>query len=254
MRVLLVEDEISHCREYEKCAECLPYAVDLDVAHGMQEAVKLTVDGFYDVVLLDLEFNAGEGDGVSYLEWLRFTELDYDKPFVVVITHNDSKFTYKIVRKLGADFIISKEKRDYSPRLVFDFAEMCHKSKPQEEHDSSDLDQIIAREVEKIGFTHAVNGTGYLIEAVTIAIFSGKTRPTLRKDIYPVIAKKFKKDIKCIEKAITGAIKRTWDMTDTETLQANYTSNINYNTGIPTNKEMIFFIVDKIKRDFARAS
>ena len=208
------------------------------------------MDGFYDVVLLDLELNESDGDGVSYLQWLNTIKLDYERPFVVVITNNRSKATHNIVRNLGADYIFLKLKPDYSPRLVFDFALKCHQSKPQPEPDTADLETAIARIVEKIGFTHDISGTDYLISAVSVVIYAGKKNPSLSKEVYPVVAKKFKKSDWSINKAITTAIVRTWRMTDVETLAVNYTSNIDFDTGIPTNKQMVLYIADRVKRDF----
>ena len=254
MRVLLVEDEVAHCDQYAKCAEHLPYEVDLDMAHGLAKAKELTVDGFYDVVLLDLELNAGDGDGVSYLQWLKLTKLDYSTPYIVIITNNDSKPTHRIIRNLGADYIFLKMKPDYAPRLVFDFAEKCHMSKPQEESADKDIELLVTNIVEKIGFTRDILGTDYIITAAVTALYAGKPKISMNKDIYPVVAKKYKKSDWSISQAIRTAITRTWRMTDVETLAENYTCNINFDTGIPTNKQMIFYIVDRVKRDFAMAS
>lgn len=246
MRVLLIEDENSHCEEYEKCAEFLPYSVELDVSNGMDMAIKLIVDGDYDVGLLDLELNESDGDGVNFLQWLRAAKLK-QTPFIIVITNNRSRVTHNIVRNLGADYIFLKMKPDYSPRLVFDFAQNCMKSKPQEEQRDESLQAKIYREVEKIGFTRDVSGTDYIICAVETVLHSGKNSVSLSKDIYPVIAKKFKKTDWGVARAIRTAIMRTWRMTDVETLQENYTSNVDYDTGIPTNKQVILYIADKIK-------
>jgi hypothetical protein len=43
-------------------------------------------------------------------------------------------------------------------------------------------------------------------------------------------------------------------MTDIDDLVENYTTNIDYDTGFPTNKQMILYIADKLKRDCAEYS
>ncbi|MCL2071166.1 MAG: response regulator [Oscillospiraceae bacterium] len=254
MRVLLIEDELPHCEKYEKCVEHLPYTVELSVAHGFKKAAKLAEKAVFDVVLLDLELNVSDGDGIAFLQWLRATKLPY-KPFIIVITNNDSRKTSRIVRNLGADYIFLKIKPDYSPRLVFDFAQTCMNSQPQEEQSqSATLEEAIAREVEKIGFTRDVIGTEYLIHAVATVIYAGKKNPSMSKDVYPVIAKAFKKTDNSICRAINLAIIRTWRITDVETLQENYTSNIDYDTGTPTNRQMVLYVADKVQRDVAGCS
>jgi len=251
MKVLLIKDEVAHCDKYSQCVEYLPYTVELNVANGYKKAVSLTEGGTYDIILLDLELNASDGDGIAFLQWLKLSNLK-DTPYIIVITNNDSRKTSRIVRNLGADYIFFKMKPDYSPRLVFDFAQNCMKSQPQEEQaQSNSLKEAIAREVEKIGFTRDIIGTDYLIHGVETVIYAGKKNPSMSKDVYPVIAKAFKKTDNSICRAINLAIIRTWRITDIETLTKNYTSNIDYDTGIPTNRQMVLYIADKVKREFA---
>jgi sporulation-control protein spo0M len=95
------------------------------------------------------------------------------------------------------------------------------------------LEDAIAREVEKIGFTHDVIGTEYLFSAVATVIYAGKPKISMTKDVYPVLAKKYKKIDWSVERGIKTAIIQTWRITDLETLQDNYTSNIDYNSGVP---------------------
>jgi hypothetical protein len=143
-----------------------------------------------------------------------------------------------------------KAKPDYSPRLVFDFAENILKSQPAEEKEqTATLEDVIAKEVMKIGFNHDVIGTEYLIQAVAVVLHAGKPKISLDKDIYPVLGKRFKKTDWSVARAIRTAIVRTWRMTDLDTLAENYTCNVDYDMGYPTNKQMILFVADKVKRE-----
>ena len=250
MKVLLVEDEVAHCERYKKCVEYLPYKVDLKVSHGLKNALKLIQENTFEVILLDIELNESDGDGFEFLKQLKAMKLKA-VPFIFVITNNRSLTIHDTVRSLGADYIIMKSKPDYSPRTVFDFANNFILHQPKEDWNKSGLDGIIAKEVEKIGFTYDSTGTDYIVTAVAAVIHAGKKSQSLSKDIYPVIAQKYKKTDWSISKAIRNAIIKTWRITDVETLQQNYTSNIDYDTGIPTNKQMILYLADKIKREYA---
>jgi two-component system response regulator (stage 0 sporulation protein A) len=248
MKVLLIEDEVAHCDKYVKCTENLPYTVELSVANGLKKSINLADDGGFKIILLDLELNESDGDGIAFLQWLKTAKLKH-RPFIIVITNNRSKATHNIVRNLGADYIFMKMKPDYSPRLVFDFALNCLKSQPQEEKEQNDsLENAVAREVEKIGFTHDVIGTTYLIHAILTVLYAGKAKISMDRDVYPVIAKKFKKTDWSVSRAIRTAIVRTWRMTDIDTLVENYTTNIDFDLGYPTNKQMVLTIAEKIKR------
>ncbi|MCL2020459.1 MAG: response regulator [Oscillospiraceae bacterium] len=249
MRVLLIEDEIAHCEKYEKCANHLPYEVELSVANGLKKAIKLAESKTFDMVFLDLELNEGDGDGNSFLRWLRAARLK-KVPFIIVITYNSSHITHSIVRSLGADYIFMKVKPDYSPRKVFDFAYNCMLCQLKTEENQESFEHVIKREVEKMGFTYAVSGKEYLIKAIATVIYAGKSNPSLKKDVYPVVAKEFKKNEWSIERAIRSAIYRTWRLTDVETLYESYTDYVCYDTGVPTNKELILHIANKLMKGY----
>ena len=249
MKVLLIEDEVAHCDKYVKCAENLPYLVELSVADGLKKATALSETGdAIDVILLDLEFNESDGDGVIFLKWLKSkTNLT---PFIIVITKNTSKEVHRAVRNMGADYVFIKTKPDYSPRLVFDFANCILTSRSREDTSMNNtIEERIAKKVEKIGFTHDVIGTEYLINAVEVVVHAGKLKISLDKDIYPVIAKRHKKSDLSIARAIRTAIMRVWRITDIDTLVENYTPNVDYDLGYPTNKQMILFIAGEVTKE-----
>ena len=248
MRVLLIEDETAHCEKYAECAEHMPYAVELSVANGYKEAVSFIEKDIFDVIFLDLEFNDSDENGILFLQHVHGLK---NSPYIIVITKNCSVKTHNIVRSSGADFIFMKTKPDYSPGLIFDFAYQCVKNQPKPEQEPNGLEEIISREVEKLGFTYSMGGKNYLIEAISTVIHLGKSNPSLKKEVYPVVARKYKKTDWNVERGIRNAIIKTWRITDLDTLQENYTSNIDYGTGFPTNKEMIIFLAEKVKKEYA---
>jgi CheY-like chemotaxis protein len=248
--VLLIDDEKTHCEQYRDCAEALLYPVVLSIAHGLKQAVSLAEKGIYDIIILDLELNGSDGDGILFLTKLKEMKLR-KKPYIIVITKNPSYTTHNIARSMGADYLFMKSKPDYSPRLVFEFAFSCMKEPVLREENKPSLETIITREIEKIGFTSSMGGKRYLVDAVITAIHLNKNNVSLKSDIYPIVAKRHKKTISNVQRSIGNAIIKTWYMTDIETLLENYSSNIDYNTGIPTNKEMILHLANKIKKEYA---
>ena len=46
------------------------------------------------------------------------------RPYVLITTNNSSNVTYESARQLGADFIMSKHKADYSAQYVIEFIRM----------------------------------------------------------------------------------------------------------------------------------
>jgi CheY-like chemotaxis protein len=247
MKILLIEDDKAHCEKYKESIEYLPYPVELNIANGLKEAFWHVEKEPTGIILLDLELHDSDGDGVLFLKKLRDMKIA-QKPYIIVITSNRSIETQSMVRDLGADYIFSKVKKDYSPCLVFDFAHCYFSREDKLKPENMSVEDMVTHELEKIGFTYGVVGKNYLVLAITIVIHTNKNHISLKRDVYPIIARQFKKSDESIEKAMRTAILKTWRITDLETLQKNYPVNIDYDTGYPTNKELIFYVAEKIKK------
>jgi CheY-like chemotaxis protein len=252
MKILLIEDEKKHCEKYKESVDYLPYPVELSIVNGLKEALRYIEKEPTGIILLDLELHDSDGDGVLFLKKLRDMKIT-PKPYIIIITSNRSIETQSMVRDFGADYIFSKVKKDYSPRLVFDFAHCYFSRENKIESECMSIEDLVTYELEKIGFTYGVVGKNYLVLAITTVIHANKNHISLKRDVYPVIARQFKKSDESIEKAMRTAILKTWRITDLETLQKNYPVNIDYDTGYPTNKELIFYVAEKIKKGNAIA-
>lgn len=253
MKILLIEDDKIHCEEYERCAEYLPYTIELNITNGCEQGIKLTQDIKPDVILLDLELHNSDKDGLLFLNDLKKLGLEII-PYIIIITQNTSHKTYKFARYCGADYIFPKTKPDYSPHLVLDFAYNYYSN--QQDKFVSDkktgIETEIIQEMDRIGIANGMGGRRYIIEAILLIIHlypqdTNASSINLGKHIYPIIAKKYKKSTGSIEQGIKNAIQKAWLITDMDTLASNYTVMVSYRTGYPNNKDFIFYYVDKIK-------
>jgi len=255
IQLLLVEDEEAHCAEYREYVSVLEYPRDLYIANGEPKALELAQAFSIDVIILDLELHYGDGDGILFLKKLRHLALE-KAPYIIVITHNPSPETRMYARRNGADYIFWKAKPDYSPKLVVDFAfayflnmQSLKTSTDKQPMVPSIENEILSR-IERIGITSGMTGKGYLVDAIALVAMSCKPEIKLNKDVYHPIAKKYKKSVWSIEKAIAGAINKAWCITDQDTLAENYTSVVGHSNGNPTNREFIFYYADKVKRAY----
>lgn len=254
MKILLIEDDQFHCNEYEKCVEYLPYTVNLSVSNSGTKGIELTKSIQPDIILLDLELHKSDMDGLLFLNELKNLNLK-SIPYIIVITHNTSQKTYEIARHCGADYIFPKSKPDYSPRLVYEFAYNYFINQPKKYIPSIDdvnLKDKVNYEMDKIGITNGMGGRNYIIEAVQLILNlypndANASNINLVKNVYPVVAKKYKKSAGSIEQGIKNAIQKAWLITDIEVLSQNYTATVSYRTGYPNNKDFIFYYVDKLK-------
>ena len=252
INILLVEDDYSECDGYIK--DILPRNQNtLHIAHGCNTAFNILESVSIDIILLDLEFNNGDGDGILFLKRLQQKELKI-RPYIIIITVNISTKTHSSARKYGADYVFTKSKVDYSPKLIVDFANTIYSSLTEnaapllyEFQNEDEIKKNIARYMDSIGITYTLDGRGYLIEAIYIA--SKTDAVNLNKEIYPVIARKYGKSINSIQKGIRVAIERAWRVTDLQVLSDNYTVEVNSITVIPTNKELICYYADMLRHD-----
>lgn len=248
LKILLVEDDKEHCNEYmdfivEQGREHL-----LKIAHGCKDGFEVLRNFEPDVILLDLKFNNSDGSGIEFLLSLKSLELRV-RPIVIVITNIVSKQTEKLVLQNGADFIFKKDKIDYSPKMVIDFASCFFNMENQNiEYNITNDETIknsIAKTLEGMGFTNDMDGKEYLAEAILVA---SKTKScVLSKEVYPKLARQYKKSDQSIEKAINNAIKRVWYRVDLNTIAKYYTAQVSFVSGYPSNKEFICYFADKFR-------
>ncbi|MGL6198679.1 MAG: sporulation initiation factor Spo0A C-terminal domain-containing protein [Lachnospiraceae bacterium] len=251
MNILLIEDDLEHCYEYRN--EILSNNIHvLHTVHGCNAAFDILDSQVIDIILLDLELHNADSDGIFFLQQFRKIEFKYRKPFIIVITANTSINTHSIARKFGADYIITKSKIDYSPKFVIDFAYTFFLASDNvvkvPTHQSEDeVKRIVVTYLEKIGITNTLDGWSYLIDSIYIAAKLDKVN--LSKDVYPKLARKYKKRTYSIQKAISTAIEKAWRVTDWNILADNYTVEVNYLSSMPSNKEFICYYAEKLRHD-----
>lgn len=247
MKLLLIEDDLDHCELYRQQIAVTGHHCILCVAHGVKDALRCVRRELPDAILLDLELRGSDGSGLLFLQTL---QMEKDAaPYIIVITNNRSDKTFALARQSGADFIIPKFKPDYSPQYVIDFAYQYYLlySKEKSVIDfPPPVETEIDRLLETLGVTHDMTGRTYLIEAVRIVAEQGIAEVQLSKAVYPIIARKYKKSDASIDKAIGNAIRKAWRTTDLHALGQAYTTGISMDKGVPTNKELIWYLADQL--------
>lgn len=256
LRILLIEDDEDVCERFFAEIEETEDIVLLNTTNNSYHALELVKDELPDAVILDLELNKGQGNGLNFLRKLKSLYLSV-VPYILITTNNSSATTHDCARELGADFIFLKHQEDYSERNAIDFLKMMspiifrnqQKSNPQ--HAATEtpaqrnqrLKRIISAELDHIGINANSVGYKYLIDAILLAI-DGQTA-----NIYTTIAKKFKKTNAAVERGMQNAIGRAWRTADLDDLLLHYTAKVNSERGVPTLTEFIFYYANKIKNE-----
>ncbi|MCL2343174.1 MAG: response regulator [Firmicutes bacterium] len=261
MMLLMIEDEAAYRQDFKEYISALSptlgYPISFYVAEGESEGLELVQKLPFDVIILDLELHYSDGDGLTFLKKLIRLNLP-DKPYIVVTTFNRSPLAREGARENGADYVFWKKKQDYSPRLVMEhvcaFYEYKISARPSEPAKIKmvSLEDDLKMRIDKIGFTDEMLGKRYVIDAITIVAKSSDPDINLHRDVFPIIARNYKKSVGSVNRAIETAINKAWSITDADTLAESYPLVVSGSKGAPTNKEFIFHFAQQMK-DAGRA-
>lgn len=255
MKILIIEDDINDCNAFRNCAKNRD---DIDIVgitdsdiEGLKEVKLKHPEG----IVLDLELNnslSGNTDSLCFIENLKKLKLNYE-PIIIVTTHVNSKRTYDILHRNGVDLILYKDHPKYSPEHVFNnFINLRKTSilsnvKSIEEiieNEEDKISNIINTELDLIGITSKLKGRSYIHDAILYLILDEQNKI----NVIQYLTKIYKKSGNTITNGIQNAIIHAWRIMPTDDLEKYYTARINYETGIPTPMEFIYYYVDKIKK------
>lgn len=252
IKIILLEDNEKDTKEFENYINKRNDITLVGTTNSSNEAIILTKRVLPDIIILDLELHNGTGSGFDYLNNLKNIELDY-KPLIIVTTNIVSNTIYDKLHKDFVDLIFYKKQTDYSPKLVIESAmlliqtptnndNVIYTESESEEKDEG-LSNRINKELDLIGISYKHKGRDYMFDAIYYLLTNDNQDIT----VFQYLSKKYKLLTSSISRAIQTSINHTWRTTAIEDLRNNYTAQINYNTGVPTPTEFIYYIVKKLK-------
>lgn len=255
MKILIIEDDINDCNSFKKCAANRNDIEIVAMTDSDLEGLKLVKSKRPEGIVLDLELNnsaTGSIDSLEFLVNLKKLNLNYE-PIVIVTTHVNSKRTYEILHRNGVDLILYKDNPKYSSEHVLNNfinlrnADIDYKETSIEEIIQNEEDKIsntINDELELIGVTAKLKGREYIHDAILYLVQDDSNKI----NVIQYLVNKYKKSGTTITNGIQNAIIHAWRVTPVEDLEKYYTARINYETGIPTPMEFIYYYVNKIKK------
>ncbi len=254
INLLIVEDDVNILQDYKNKIKDHSKFYLVGTTNSSAEAVEMVKNYSPHAVILDLELHQGFGNGLSFLKEISELELK-NKPFILVATNNISSVTHSIARKLGADFVITKNQKDFSCDMVLDFLDSIADSTIAQSFSSQsaaktaenisydeNIKEKISTELDLIGINQKLKGRQYLADAIELTC---KERVP---NLCNIIAQKYSKTDASVERAMQTAINHAWRNTDIESLERYYTGYINPQRGVPTVMEFICYYSSKIKK------
>lgn len=255
MKILIIEDDIDDCNNFINCVKSRNDIEIVEVTDSDIKGLKYVQTKSPEGIILDLELNnstTGNTDSLDFLSNLKKLKLKYE-PIVIVTTHVNSKRTYEILHRNGVDLILYKDHPKYSCNLVLNHFINLRKI-PIESSEYSVEDVIkesrekisdcINHELELIGITANLKGRRYIHDAILYLIENEDSDMNVIKYLTTI----YTKSATTITNGIQNAIYHAWRTSAIEDLTQYYTARVNYETGIPTTMEFLYYYRDKIKK------
>lgn len=255
MRILIVEDDINDCNNFINSIKKRDDFELVAVTDSDIEALKYVRLKHPEGIVLDLELNnskSGNTNSLEFLSNLKKLKLNYE-PIVIVTTHVYSKRTYEILHREGVDLILYKDHPKYSCDNVLNnflmYRNVSSDNEPKTiseeiEDNENKISDLINHELDLIGVTSKLKGRKYIHDAILYLIENENSNI----NVIQYLTKIHKKSGNTITNGIQNAIIHAWRVSSIEDLETYYTAKVNYETGVPTPMEFIYYYVDKIKK------
>ena len=121
MKILIIEDDTNETNDFIKNSKKRNDIEIIGITDSDIEGLKYVKTKHPEGIVLDIELNnstTGNMDSLEFLTELEKLNLNY-KPIVIVTTHVNSKRTYNIYHREGAEIILYKDNPNYSSDYVF---------------------------------------------------------------------------------------------------------------------------------------
>ena len=252
--ILIVEDDISECEIYKNIVKSREDVKIVAITNSSTKAIELCKVHKPSAVILDLELTDGEGSGFDFIEAMKNNNLIKDTK-IIVTTNVHSNTVYDYCHSNNIDFVFYKKQKNYSREniistiLLLRNYDNTNKIVNVAQDDSKLEDKIMTKinaEMDLIGVATHLHGRKYLCDAILFIIQSGDNS---KISIVQNLVGKYKKSSSTISRAMQNAILHAWRITPIEDLSKYYTARINYETGVPTPTEFIYYYADKIKKE-----
>lgn len=251
--VLLIEDDLTECKIYKDITKNREDINIVSITNSSIKAIEDVKKYTPNAIILDLELNDGEGSGFDFIE--RFKELKFKSiPEIVVTTNVHSDSVYDFCHKNNIDFVFYKGQKNYSRENIlntivllndYDNVNITKVIDSNEEKVQDNIVCIIEKELDLIGISTHLSGRKYLAEGIQYIILTeGKDKVSIIQHLVG----KYKRSSSTISRAMQNAIIHAWRITPIEDLTKYYTARVNYETGIPTPTEFLYYYADKIKK------
>ena len=254
MSILIIEDDEYEVNNFKNYMETREDVKLIKTTNSSTEGLEYTKLYMPEAIILDLELHKGEGSGLSFLEKINELSLDF-KPLIVVTTNVSSNIIYNHIHELGVDFIFYKKQTNYNPEIVINSIVSLRKTLSNNKTSGvqtteapidkqARIKEKINRELDLIGISNHLKGRRYLFDAILYLV----EKDNKDNSVFYYLANEYKVGNSSISRAMQTAINYAWRVSSIDDLMAHYKARINYETGVPTPTEFIYYYAEKIRK------
>lgn len=267
MTILLIEDNINDCNLFKNYVDSRNDVKFIGITDSDIEGFNYITKFSPDAIILDLELQKGSGNetSINLIEKLYNMNL-HPKPKIIVTTVISSNTVYDYLHDKGIDLIFYKKHKNYSVENVINtlllLNDYSEKNIPQNINfekntentniinttNSPNIEKLINKELDLIGIGLHLQGRKYLFDAIYYIVNQDILNSDSKITVVQYLVSKYKRSNSTISRAMQNAILHAWRKSSIEDLETYYTAKINYETGIPTPTEFIYYYADKIKK------
>lgn len=260
MKILIIEDDIVQCNSFKNYIDKRNDVCLVGITNSSKEAIELVKRHTPEGIILDIELNKGQGSGISFLEKMKEYMVEF-KPIIVVTTNSSSEILYNKLHEDGVDLIYYKHQIDYSVQFVISEVISLRKSlykynninnqnknimiETVAERENRISDKINS-ELDLIGISSHLKGRQYIYDAIMYLLEDNKN--TSNETVFNYLAKIYKKSSSSISRVMQTVINYAWKTSCPDELEVHYTAKVNYNTGVPSPTELIYYYANKIRK------
>ncbi len=253
LKLLIIEDEQRDCENFKDSIRRRNDFELIDITDSDIEGLSIIRKKRPDCIVLDIELNnshSGNANSLGFFSALKELKLNYN-PIIIVTTQIHSKRTYDILHREGADLILYKGHPKYSANYVLnqfinlnsDLAQGgLDFSSAQLKDNESKISSLINRELDLIGVTSNLVGRQYIHDAILFLVQNNDKNI----NVIQHLTNKYKKSSSTITNGIQNAIIHAWRVSSIDDLSTYYTAKVNYETGVPTPMEFLYYYAEKI--------
>ena len=222
INTILIEDNQAECWALLEAAKEYPEIAVTAVTDSAIKAAELLTQHEFPSMIVDLDLP--EGDGVNLICDLP-SYCPHSRPLVLVTTCITSETVFRCLRAYGADHIMRKGDPSYNAAYVMQtlarmapYRNPCpnlpatswtQAFSPEEMRRQNVLDRI-GRMLVSYGARPNLDGYDFIIEAVKAFMEASGPPPSLSKEVYPAIARRYGKSSASVEHSIRHTIEKMW--------------------------------------------